>query len=73
MILFDRALELAAVTTDRHDSRASTAALPASHDTAQGRITMHPTPATCTGTALAYDILAVLGKPTDRFGGFHLA
>ncbi|WP_338692524.1 hypothetical protein V2W30_39410 [Streptomyces sp. Q6] len=39
----------------------------AAHHPAAGRITVHPTPA-ASGTALALDILAALGKPTELPG-----
>ncbi|MBW5481828.1 hypothetical protein [Streptomyces bambusae] len=40
----------------------------ASHAPQQGRLTIHPTPGTDAAIALAYDILAALGKPVPLAG-----
>ncbi|MEC3998883.1 hypothetical protein VSR01_37525 [Actinacidiphila sp. DG2A-62] len=48
---------------DRYDDAAHTHAALAAHDSAAGRITLHPGPGTTSDTALAHDLLAALGKP----------
>jgi hypothetical protein len=49
---------------DRFDDLPHTLAALDAHDPDQGRITVHPTPGTDSLTALAWDVLAALGKPT---------
>ncbi|MFJ6701143.1 hypothetical protein ACIQM4_34520 [Streptomyces sp. NPDC091272] len=53
---------------DPHDDVTHTRAALAAHDPAHGRITVHPTPGTGSTLALAYDILAALGKPVPLTG-----
>ncbi|NEB75831.1 hypothetical protein G3I40_11415 [Streptomyces sp. SID14478] len=53
---------------DPHDDVTHTRAALAAHDPAHGRITVHPTPGTNSTLALAYDILAALGKPVPLTG-----
>lgn len=48
---------------DRFDDLPHTLTALEAHDPDQGRITLHPTPGTDSLTALAWDILAALGKP----------
>ncbi|MEV6672007.1 hypothetical protein [Streptomyces sp. NPDC051162] len=55
------------VLLDPADDAAVTRAALAAHHPAAGRITVHPTPA-ASGAALALDILAALGKPTELPG-----
>ncbi|MER6686338.1 hypothetical protein [Streptomyces olivaceoviridis] len=52
---------------DPADDAAVTRAALAAHDLSAGRITVHPTPA-ASALALALDILAALGKPTELPG-----
>ncbi|MFE6848415.1 hypothetical protein [Streptomyces sp. NPDC057686] len=51
------------VIEDPGDDLVPTRAALAAHDPLAGRITVHPTPGTDSTLALAYDVLAALGKP----------
>lgn len=48
---------------DRFDDLPHTLTALEAHNPGQGRITLHPTPGTDSLTALAWDVLAALGKP----------
>ncbi|MEU7318679.1 hypothetical protein [Streptomyces sp. NPDC007083] len=54
--------------TDPHDDVTHTRAARTAHNPAEGRLTIHPTPGTRSTLALAYDILAALGKPVPLTG-----
>jgi hypothetical protein len=56
------------VVLDPYDDVVHTRAALASHAPYDGRITVHPTPGTDSAIALAYDILAALGKPVPLDG-----
>ncbi|MEW2418891.1 hypothetical protein AB0953_35205, partial [Streptomyces sp. NPDC046866] len=56
------------VVLDPYDDVIHTRAALASHAPHDGRITVHPTPGTDSVIALAYDILAALGKPVPLDG-----
>lgn len=58
------------VVLDPYDDVVHTRAALASHAPHDGRITVHPTPGTDAAIALAYDILAALGKPVP-LDGYH--
>ncbi|WP_053763688.1 hypothetical protein [Streptomyces sp. AS58] len=60
------------VLLDPADDAAVTRAALAAHNPSAGRITVHPTPA-ATAPALALDILAALGKPTELPGDWGTA
>ncbi|WP_354645210.1 hypothetical protein [Kitasatospora camelliae] len=53
---------------DPHDDPHHIRAALAGHQAHHGRITVHPTPATDSGVALALDIIAALGKPLPTTG-----
>ncbi|WP_329201915.1 MULTISPECIES: hypothetical protein [unclassified Streptomyces] len=57
---------------DPYDDVVHTRAALASHAPQHGRLTVHPTPGTDAAIALAYDILAALGKPVPLGGYRHL-
>jgi hypothetical protein len=61
------------VLLDPHDDANVTAALLAAHDPAAGRVTVHPTPATSSPSALACDLLAALGRPVTRLAEEHVS
>jgi hypothetical protein len=56
------------VIVDPHDDVVHTRAALASHAPHSGRLTVHPTPGVDAALALAYDILAALGKPVPLTG-----
>ncbi|MWA16287.1 hypothetical protein, partial [Streptomyces sp. BA2] len=56
------------VVLDPYDDVVHTRAALASHAPDHGRLTVHPTPGTDAAIALAYDILAALGKPVPLVG-----
>ncbi|MFE0858807.1 hypothetical protein [Streptomyces mutabilis] len=56
------------VIIDPHDDVVHTRAALASHAPHHGRLTVHPTPGVDAALALAYDILAALGKPVPLTG-----
>lgn len=60
------------VVLDPSDDVVHTRAALASHAPQYGRLTVHPTPGTDAAIALAYDILAALGKPVPVTGYRHL-
>nr|WSX47514.1 hypothetical protein OG409_00015 [Streptomyces sp. NBC_00974] len=60
------------VVLDPYDDVVHTRAALASHAPQHGRLTVHPTPGTDAAIALAYDILASLGKPVPLAGYRHL-
>jgi len=60
------------VLLDPADDAAVIRAALAAHHPSAGRITVHPTPA-ASGTTLALDILAALGKPTELPGDWGTA
>ncbi|MEU2391277.1 hypothetical protein [Streptomyces sp. NPDC007369] len=53
---------------DPYDDVVHTRAALASHAPQHGRLTVHPTPGTDAAIALAYDVLAALGKPVPLAG-----
>jgi hypothetical protein len=61
------------VLLDPHDDASITAALLAAHDPAAGQVTVHPTPATSSPSALACDLLAALGRPVTRLADEHVS
>ncbi|MFD6413982.1 hypothetical protein [Nocardia asteroides] len=56
------------VVLDPYDDVVHTRAALASHAPQHGRLTVHPTPGTDAALALAYDVLAALGKPVPLAG-----
>ncbi|MFI5868025.1 hypothetical protein [Streptomyces sp. NPDC051546] len=60
------------VVLDPYDDVVHTRAALASHAPQHGRLTVHPTPGTDAAIALAYDVLAALGKPVPLPGYRHL-
>ncbi|MFB6522730.1 hypothetical protein [Streptomyces sp. NPDC056401] len=60
------------VVLDPYDDVVHTRAALASHAPQHGRLTVHPTPGTDAAIALAYDVLAALGKPVPLAGYRHL-
>ncbi|MFF2580043.1 hypothetical protein [Streptomyces goshikiensis] len=60
------------VVLDPYDDVVHTRAALASHAPHHGRLTVHPTPGTDAAVALAYDVLAALGKPVPLAGYRHL-
>lgn len=56
------------VVVDPYDDVVHTRAALASHSPQYGRLTVHPTPGTDAVIALAYDVLAALGKPVPVAG-----
>ncbi|WP_328723561.1 hypothetical protein OHT52_31350 [Streptomyces sp. NBC_00247] len=60
------------VVLDPYDDVVHTRAALASHAPQHGRLTVHPTPGTDAGIALAYDILAALDKPVPLAGHHYL-
>jgi hypothetical protein len=68
-----RPLPPVTVLLDPHDDASITAALLAAHDPAAGRVTVHPTPAASSPSALACDLLAALGRPVARLAEEHIS
>lgn len=68
-----RPLPPVTVLLDPHDDANVTAALLAAHNPAAGRVTVHPTPSTSSPSALAYDLLAALGRPVTRLAEEHVS
>ena len=68
-----RPLPPVTVLLDPHDDADVTAALLAAHDPAAGRVTVHPTPAISSPSALACDLLAALGRPVTRLAEEHVS
>ncbi|WP_051859702.1 hypothetical protein [Streptomyces xanthophaeus] len=60
------------VVLDPYDDVVHTRAALASHAPQHGRLTVHPTPGTDAAIALAYDVLAALGKPVPLAGYRYL-
>jgi len=57
---------------DPTDDVRVTASLLERHDPARGLVVVHPTPATSSPTALAYDVLVALDRPVSRLEAEHL-
>ncbi|MDJ0324327.1 hypothetical protein QMG61_11195 [Cryobacterium sp. PH31-AA6] len=57
---------------DPTDDVRVTASLLGHHDPARGRVVVHPTPASSSPTAFAYDLLAALDRPVTRLEAEHL-